>query len=126
MYQQISQAERSSTSRFEGVDADVILDQLRHLGESLEDVPAVALRRLLKAFVARLEVVDLANREVEIELRLPSWAMEDGKGMCLDSTFACKSDNEAHPDYALVLLQAKLMWLPSYKTFLGFDFGQAA
>ncbi|MCH7994440.1 MAG: recombinase family protein, partial [Planctomycetes bacterium] len=104
---------------------DAILDRITTFAKSMDDLPAVAVRRLLEAVVHRA-VVDLETRSVEIELRLPAWLMDGSKPMCLDTAFACKTDIETHHENGVSLMKMRLLWLRRSYAFGGFDFADAA
>lgn len=116
--EQIRQAEKSAPSSLDDPDAVAadLAAKLARLGETLDDLPVPALRRLLETLIESA-VVDLQTREVELSLRLPSWAVENLDAMCLDSSFACKPVIEAHPECDLALVRTALVW--SGGTFSG-------
>lgn len=105
--------------------ADAVVDRIVTLAESMDDLPAVSLRRLLEIVVHRA-VVDLETRGVELELRLPSWLMDASKPMCLDTAFACKTDIETHHENSVSLMKMRLLWLRRSYAFGGFDFADVA
>lgn len=91
--EQISSAKRSvgaSDADAETIAGDV-LDQLDDLAQSIHELPPTAMRRVVQLFVARLEV-DLETRAVELELRLPRWAI--GTANAIHT--ACASATELH------------------------------
>jgi len=104
---------------------DRVARRFEHLADGIDELPKTALKRLVHAFVSRA-VVDLETKDVEIELRLPSWALSDAESLCLDLTFPCKWGNEAHPDFDHPLLKMRLMWWNKTREYFGYDFGEAA
>jgi hypothetical protein len=102
-----------------------VLDRLSKISESLHDLPKPALRRLIASFVGRA-VVDLETKEVELELRLPEWALQGNDAMCLDDKFACKYDNEAHRFSGAIVLKPRLLWLKKELVYYATDFATAA
>jgi len=104
---------------------DAVIQRIVQFGETMDELPVPATRRLLEAVVHRA-VVDLETRNVELELRLPSWLMEGSKPMCLDTTFACQTDIEAHRENEVRLMKMQIRWLSSCRDFVGYDFADAA
>jgi hypothetical protein len=123
----IRRARPVATLGGENLDAatDAILGRITTLAESMDDLPAVAVRRLLEAVVHRA-VVDLEARGVELELRLPSWLLDTSEPMCLDAAFACKYDIETHHEDGVPLVKMRLLWLRRARSFGGFDFADVA
>ncbi len=65
--------------------ADEIIAKLKSMGQRLGEISPKSLREIFFLLITRLEV-DLADKSVEIELALPSWATMDG--LCLDDKSA--------------------------------------
>jgi hypothetical protein len=102
---------------------DRVTDRLAEIGSSLGDLPPLATRRLIAAFVTRA-VVDLETRHVELEIRLPEWALSGQRAMCLDGPFSRESDVEAHQ--GAVILSPSLSWFADQWAYGAIDFGTAA
>ena len=97
------------------------LAALRRIGQSLDSMPIPALRRLLEMLVDRV-VIDLETRDVELALRLPSWALDDVETMCLKSNPLHSIRPEAHHDCSILLVSVRLQWWRSDRQYVAFDF----
>ncbi len=86
------QSSTLNVSKLAHAIADEIITKLKSMGQRLGEISPKSLREIFLAMVARLEV-DLADKSVEIELAMPSWAHLNG--LCLDDKSARKSVNEA-------------------------------
>ena len=95
------------------------------MGEHLDELPRPTLRRVVAAFIPRA-VVDLETRNVEIEIRLPEWALGLDEALCLDTTFPWKCGNEAHADSDYMILSSRLVWLQESRSYGVIDFASAA
>lgn len=104
---------------------DHVADRLSEIGSSLGDLPPLATRRLIAAFVTRA-VVDLETREVELALSPPEWAVSGENALCLDGSLSRKSDNEAHQGAGTVILALTLIWSGKTCMYGAIDFGVAA
>lgn len=57
-----------------GAIAASVVRQFREIGKEMRDRPSAAVRRIVETLVSKL-TFDCVTREVELELRLPIWAM---------------------------------------------------
>ncbi len=90
---QISQVARRTAigdQDFEAVVASV-LEQFADLARNVHELPPIGLRRVIQLLVAKLEV-DLTTKAVEIELRLPTWAINAADAI----KTACASATDLH------------------------------
>lgn len=85
----------AQTSGFSGVSVEAVvmsvLDQLDGLANTIHELPSMALRRVIQLLVAKLEV-DLETRAIELELRLPTWAIGNADAI----QTACASVTDLH------------------------------
>ena len=95
---------------------EAVVTGLRKTGEHLRHYCRAALRRLLELMVAKAEV-DLETGHLDLELRLPLWALTNPERMCLDHPFARRSSDEAH-QRGLVLMKFRLLRMA--KQYLGY------
>jgi len=125
--ERIRRAQPASKPRGNDVETTVnaIIERIGELGRSMDGMSNVALRRLIETVVHRA-VVDLETRNVELELKLPSWLMDASKPMCLDATFGCKYDIETHHEYDIQLMRMRLCWFGRRFGYGGIDFADAA
>ena len=96
----IEQAQRAASGPkvdVEAVTEDAVAS-LRNLAESIQTMPPAAVRQLLAALIARIEV-DMETKEVELELAVSAKvaaSMKSNGPMCLHSTFGSIPSAEAH------------------------------
>ncbi len=98
---------------------------LTNLGNSIDGLSPAALRDLVAVFVSRA-VVDLETRHVELELRLPEWALGLQESMCLDTKIGCQPGIEAHAGRGVVMLSPRLLWVEGLREYGAVDFAGAA
>jgi hypothetical protein len=69
---------------------------LRRVAESVETLPNEKVNNLLKMLIGKMEA-DLASRNVEVEIRLPSWLAEKPTELqpCLENSSAREQDAHA-------------------------------
>lgn len=100
--------------------ADRILEQLERNRKNFSGASSATKRRLLEAFIERVEV-DLENRDVEVWLQLPSWmAIEGNEAGCLAPTLGSSTSYEtplppiriayAHCRYERILTPGKICY----------------
>jgi hypothetical protein len=86
-----------------------VQDFIEGLAEKLADAPPATLREYLRLLIGKL-VVDLETREVVLQVRLPDFLEPQELRVCLDEGFACKTYNQAHPDFGPVVTVYRLIW----------------
>lgn len=65
--------ERNTRSAHGTPDSPKLKDAIRQVAEQWDDLPMEAIRSILRILVAKMEI-DYETNEVDLELRLPSWA----------------------------------------------------
>jgi hypothetical protein len=111
LQRQLRLAEASAPVSADGIDNIVqnVVTELRKTGEHLRHCCRAALRRLLELLVAKAEV-DLESGHLDLELRLPKWALTAPERLCLDHPFARKPGDEAQQS-GLLLMRFRMLRL---------------
>jgi hypothetical protein len=78
-----AKASEPKDRRSAGAVADEMLRNLAHVGGTIPQLSPAALRPLLQALIAKLEV-DMETKAVQIDITIPAWA--SGNGLCLEDS----------------------------------------
>ena len=114
----------AAKSKASEISEDAIIERLCNLRKQISDLPPASIRPLLEAFIARAEV-DLATKNVTVELKLPPSLLRDN-GLCLVEPFASKTGNQAHTRHSIPLVKTTMVWLRPLRIYRPMDSAAAA